>query len=217
YLKHAADLCKNYDVILIVDEVATGFGRTGKMFAYEHENVIPDILCLGKGITGGYLPVAATLTTDEIYNAFLGEYAEMKTFFHGHTYTGNPLGCAAALATIEKLQTDGTLDKLQSKIATLADLSKRFNKLKHVGNIRQTGFIIAIELVTDRESKTPYPFEERIGHRVCQLARNNGLLMRPLINTLVLMPPFAITETEIEHMLNIVYNAICTITEGRSS
>ena len=217
FLKHAANLCQKHDIILIVDEVATGFGRTGKMFAYEHENVIPDILCLGKGITGGYLPVAATLATDEIYNAFLGDYAEMKTFFHGHTYTGNPLGCAAALATIKKLETDGTLDKLESKIAALANLSRRFNNLKHVGNIRQTGFIIAIELVADRENKTPYPFEERVGHRICHLARKNGLLMRPLINTLALMPPFVITEIEIEQMLDIVYDAIRTVTEDTPS
>jgi adenosylmethionine-8-amino-7-oxononanoate aminotransferase len=217
YLKHAADLCKKHDIILIVDEVATGFGRTGKMFAYEHENVIPDILCLGKGITGGYLPVAATLTTDKIYNAFLGDYSKIKTFFHGHTYTGNPLGCAAALATIEKLETDRTLDKLESKIAALAAHSKRLNNLKHVGNIRQTGFILAIELVADRKNKTPYPFEDRIGHQVCDIARNNGLLIRPLVNTIAIMPPFAISEHEIEHMLNIIYDAIRAVTEGTPS
>ena len=213
YLKHAEELCRKHDVLLIVDEVATGFGRTGKMFASEHENVTPDILCLGKGLTGGYLPVATTLATDEIYNAFLGDYTELKTFFHGHTYTGNPLGCAAALATLNKFETDQTLKNLQPKIAHLTQQLKRIKQLTHIGDIRQCGFIVAIELVKDRTRKTPYPFENRIGHKICDLARQDGLLMRPLVNTLVLMPPFAITTTEIDHMLDIVHNAICAITE----
>ncbi|MBT3606275.1 MAG: adenosylmethionine--8-amino-7-oxononanoate transaminase [Candidatus Latescibacteria bacterium] len=216
YLKHAADLCKKHNVLFIVDEVATGFGRTGKMFACDNENVTPDILCLGKGLTGGYLPVAATLTTNEIYDAFLGEYTDMKTFFHGHTYTGNPLGCAAALATLNIFEEEHTLQKLQSKIACVTQRLTRFQNLKHVGNIRQCGFIIAIELVANRQDKTPYPFENRIGHQVCKLAQKNGLLLRPLANTLVLMPPFSITENEIEHMLNILYDAIHTVTESAS-
>ena len=214
YLKRAADLCRKHGVLLIADEVATGFGRTGTMFACERENVAPDLLCLGKGLTGGYLPLAATLATDEIYNAFLGDYADMKTFFHGHTYTGNPLGCAAALATLEKFETDRTLEKLQSKIAHLADQLARFRTLKHVGDVRQTGFIAALELVSNRASKTPYPFEDRIGHRVCDIARQNGLLIRPLVNTIVLMPPYAISKREIDHMLDIVFSAIQTVTEG---
>ncbi len=217
YLKHAADLCKKHDVLLIVDEVATGFGRTGKMFACDHERVTPDILCLGKGLTGGYLPVAATLTTDKIYRAFLGEYQEMKTFFHGHTYTGNPLGCVAALATLNIFEKDQTLTKLQTKIDFVTQQLKRFQTLKHVGNIRQCGFIMAIELVAHQQHKTPYPFEDRIGHQVCQIAQENGLLMRPLINTLVLMPPFAITKEEIATMFDILYNAIVTVTERPSS
>lgn len=216
YLKHAADLCKKHNVLLIVDEVATGFGRTGKMFACDHEQVSPDILCLGKGLTGGYMPVAATLTTSEIYDAFLGGYQDMKTFFHGHTYTGNPLGCAAALATLNIFAEEQTLQDLQPKITYLTDQLARFHTLKHVGDIRQCGFIVAIELVSDVQKKTPYPFEERIGHQVCQIAQKNGLLMRPLVNTLALMPPFAITQTEIGHMLNIVYNAISTVTESNS-
>ncbi len=213
YLKRAAELCRKHDVLLIADEVATGFGRTGKMFACEHENVTPDLLCLGKGLTGGYLPVAATLATDEIYNAFLGDYAEMKTFFHGHTYTGNPLGCAAALATLKKFETDRTLEKLQSKISYLADQLRRFSNLAHVGDIRQMGFIAAIELVSDRANKTPYPFENRMGHRICDIARNNGLLIRPLVNTIVVMPPYAISKREMNHMLDIVYRAIQTATQ----
>ena len=214
FLKHAAELCDKYDVLLIADEVATGFGRTGKMFACEHEDVAPDLLCLGKGLTGGYLPVAATLATDEIYNAFLGDYAEMKTFFHGHTYTGNPLGCAAALATIEKFETDRTLENLEYKIAYLAEQLQRFRDLVHVGDIRQRGFIVAVELVLDRTNKTPYPFEDRIGHRVCDVARENGLLIRPLVNTIVLMPPYAISKGEIDQMLDVVCDAIRVVTEG---
>ncbi|MDA0709482.1 MAG: adenosylmethionine--8-amino-7-oxononanoate transaminase [bacterium] len=214
YLKHAADLCKKHDVLLIVDEVATGFGRTGKMFACDHEQVTPDILCVGKGLTGGYLPVAATLATTEIFNAFLGDYHEMKTFFHGHTYTGNPLGCAAALATLDLFDTEQTLERLQPKIACLAEHLVRFNDLAHVGQIRQTGFIVAIELVAEKKNKTPYPFQARIGHRVCKVAQERGLLMRPLINTLALLPPFAITEDEIGQMLDIVYLAIREVTES---
>ena len=184
------------------------------MFACEYEDVAPDLLCLGKGLTGGYLPVAATLATDEVYNAFLGDYAEMKTFFHGHTYTGNPLGCAAALATMEKFETDRTLEKLQYKIAYLAEQLQRFRDFAHVGDVRQRGFIVAIELVLDRENKTPYPFEDRTGHRVCDIARENGLLIRPLVNTVVLMPPYAITKREIDQMLAIVSDAIIAVTEG---
>lgn len=214
FLKYAAELCDKYDVLLIADEVATGFGRTGKMFACEHEDVAPDLLCLGKGLTGGYLPVAATLATDEIYNAFLGDYAEMKTFFHGHTYTGNPLGCAAALATIEKFEADRTLEKLQSKIAYLADQLHRFRDLAHVGDVRQRGFIVAVDLVLDRANKTPYPFEDRMGHQVCDVARENGLLIRPLVNTIVLMPPYAVTKDEIDYMVDIIFDAIQVVTEG---
>lgn len=214
FLKRAADLCKQHDILLIADEVATGFGRTGAMFACEREGVCPDILCLGKGITGGYLPVAATLVTDEIYNAFLGDYRAMKTFFHGHTYTGNPLGCAAALATLEVFEKDNTLDALQPKIAYLTRALSRFRAHPHVGDARQCGFIAAIELVSDRQNKTPYPFEDRVGIQVCRFARDRGLLIRPLVNTLVLMPPLTTSESELAAMLDIIYDAICKVTQG---
>ncbi len=216
YLKHAAHLCKKHNVLFIVDEVATGFGRTGKLFACDHENVAPDILCLGKGLTGGYLPVAATLVTDDIYNAFLADYRDLKTFFHGHTYTGNPLGCAAALATLDIFEKDHTLEKLQPKIAHLSHELERFQNLSHVGNIRQCGFIAAIEMVMDRQTKTPYPFEDRMGIQVCQVAREKGLLIRPIINTIILMPPLIITEQELTHMINMVYLAIRQVTESKA-
>ena len=213
YLKFAAELCKQNDILLIVDEVATGFGRTGTMFACEQENVTPDILCLGKGLTGGYLPVAATLVTDEIYNAFLGEYTELKTFYHGHTYTGNPLGCAAALATLNLFEKQKTLEKLSPKIEYLRQSLTRFETLSYVGDIRQRGFIAAIELVADRETRTPFPWQDKIGIQVCQEARNKGLLIRPLINTIVLMPPLNISGNDLQHMLDITYNAIHTVTD----
>ncbi len=214
YLKRAAELCRQHDVLLIVDEVATGFGRTGTLFACQQEGVAPDLFCLGKGLTGGYLPVAATLATDEVYNAFLGEYTDLKTFFHGHTYTGNPLGCAAALATLKVFEKARTLDALRPKIDRLRQGLSRFESLAHVGDIRQCGFIAAVELVANRSSRRPYPVENRIGPRVCREARNRGLLIRPLGNTIVLMPPLSIPLPELRRLLDITFESIRTVTEA---
>ncbi len=214
YLKRAAELCRQHDVLLIVDEVATGFGRTGTMFACQQEGVAPDLLCLGKGLTGGYLPVAATLATDDVYNAFLGEYTDLKTFFHGHTYTGNPLGCAAALATLEVFEEARTLDVLRPKIDRLRQGLSRFESLAHVGDIRQCGFIAAVELVANRASRRPYPLKDRIGARVCREARNRGLLIRPLGNTIALIPPLSIPEPELQRLLDITFESIRTVTEA---
>ena len=183
------------------------------MFACEKEEVSPDILCLGKGLTGGYLPVAATLATDEIYNAFLGDYTELKTFFHGHTYTGNPLGCAAALATLDLFEKNKTLDLLQPKIERLRTGLSRFKPLEHVGDIRQCGFIAAIELVINKSSRRTYPWEDRVGIQVCQETRKHGVLVRPLGNTLVLMPPLAIPEKDLDLLLNTLYESIVAVTE----
>ncbi|MSS71314.1 MAG: adenosylmethionine--8-amino-7-oxononanoate transaminase [Candidatus Latescibacteria bacterium] len=213
YLKRVADLCKRYEVLLIADEVATGFGRTGRMFACEHEGVTPDLLCLAKGLTGGYLPLAATLTTDEVYNAFLGDYAERKTFFHGHTYTGNPLGCAAALANLDLLQKEGFWEDLDRRIRLLADGLRRFRDLPHVGEVRQCGVMVGIELVRDRATREPYPWEERIGVRVCAEARGRGLLLRPLAHVIVLLPPLSIGDAEMERMLGITHRSIREVTE----
>ena len=173
------ELTQKYDVLLIADEVAVGFGRTGKMFACEHESVTPDLMCVAKGITGGYLPLAATLATDEIYNAFLGSYGESKTFFHGHTYGGNPLGAAAALATLDIFEEERTLENLQPKIARLAEHLARIAKHPHVGDARQRGFIAAIELVRDKAAKEPYPWTERRGHAVCDHALQRRRLDPP--------------------------------------
>ena len=214
YLERISELCRAHDVLLIVDEIATGFGRTGTMFACDQEDVRPDLMCLGKGLTGGYLPVAATLATDEIHEAFLGEHSETKTFFHGHTFTGNPLGCAAALATISKFEKDATLEALQPKIAHLSRALGKISELDHVGDVRQCGFIAAIELVANKKSKRPFPVEDRIGTRVCSQARQRGLLVRPLGDTIVIMPPLVIDLPDLDTLLQIVQEAIQSVTGG---
>ena len=171
YLKKVRDICTANNIFMIADEVAVGFGKTGKMFACEHEGVTPDIMTLAKGITGGYLPLAATLATEEIYQGFLGEYDELKTFFHGHTYTGNPLACAAAIANIEIFEQERVLEHLQKGIAHLANRLEAFKSLPHVGDVRQKGIMVGIELVKDRASKDPFPLKDNIGHQVTLEAR----------------------------------------------
>lgn len=215
-LKGIAALCKKYDVLLITDEVATGFGRTGKMFACQHEGVRPDLLCLAKGISAGYLPLAATLTTKEVFNGFLYDYKELKTFFHGHTYTGNPLACAAALANLDVFRKEKTLNRLQPKIKFMANELKKFYNLAHVGDIRQKGFMAGIELVKDKRTKTPFPLEQKVGIRVCQETRERGLILRPLGNVIVIMPPLSITEQELKRLLDITYLSIKHVTENES-
>jgi adenosylmethionine-8-amino-7-oxononanoate aminotransferase len=203
FLRAARELCSRHDVLLICDEVATGFGRTGTLFACEQEDVRPDLLCLAKGITGGYLPLAATLATDEIFRAFLGEYGEKRAFFHGHTYTGNPLACAAAIASLELFDREQVLERLQPKIALLtARLAETIAPLSHVLEIRQRGFMVGIELVRDRASREPYRYEEAIGARVCQAVRGHGVILRPLGPVIVLMPPLSITEPQIEKLVS---------------
>ena len=214
YLKRVRELCTKYEVLLIADEVATGFGRTGAMFACEREGVTPDLMALSKGLTGGYLPLAATLTTEDIYRAFLGRYEEFKTFFHGHSYTGNPLGCAVALANLEIFRTEHTLTKLQPKISQLSRLLKPLLRLPHVGDIRQQGFMAGIELVRDRTTREAYPLEARIGHRVATEARKRGLLLRPLGHVLVLMPPLSVSVKTLTRMVNILSRSIRTVTQS---
>ncbi|MBM4056072.1 MAG: adenosylmethionine--8-amino-7-oxononanoate transaminase [Planctomycetes bacterium] len=215
YLAGVSRLCKKYNVLLILDEIMTGFGRTGKMFACEHENVVPDLMTLSKGINGGYMPLAVTLTTQEIYDAFLGEYSSLKTFFHGHTYTGHPLGCAASLASINLFEKEDIINNLQPKIHYLKDRLQSFRILKHVGDIRQCGLIAAIELVKDKDTKEPYLWTERIGMQICIEARKHGLLIRPLGHIIVIMPPIVIKNEEIDRMLNIIHHSIQLITQGK--
>ena len=214
YLKRVRELCTKYDVLLIADEVATGFGRTGKMFACEHEGVAPDMMAISKGLTGGYMPLAATLTTDKIYRAFLGKYEDFKTFFHGHSYTGNPLGCAVALANLEVFDKEKTLARLQPKIKRMARLLQPLWRLPHVGDIRQQGFIAAIELVEDKKTRKPYPLQARMGHRVCRIAQQQGLLLRPLGNVILLIPPLSTTLAELRRMIETVTDAIAQAQDG---
>ncbi len=212
YLKGARELCAKYDVLFIADEVATGFGRTGKMFACEHESVVPDMICLSKGITGGYLPLAVTVASEEIYNAFLGEFRDLKTFFHGHSYTGNPLGCAAALACLEIFDNEKTLEKLRPKVQILEDWLREISGMDHVGDARSKGLMAGVELVMDKETKRPYPWEEKTGWRICHHVREKGILIRPLGNVVVIMPPLSISADDLTYMLAKIKEAIAEVT-----
>lgn len=214
FLKKARALTKKYGTLLILDEVATGFGRTGKMFACEHEKVKPDILCLAKGLTGGYLPLAATLTTEKIYKAFLGKHEELKTFFHGHTYTANPLACAAANATLELFKKRKAVQSAQSKIRFLEKKLKKFWNLSCVGDIRQKGLMAGLEIFEDKAQKKHFPLSRNMGHKIIQRAREKGVLLRPLGPVLVLMPPLSITVSEIDRLLTVLYESIKEETAG---
>ncbi len=213
YLKGLGELCKKYDILMIADEVATGFGRTGKMFACEHEDVVPDIMCLSKGITGGYMPLAVTLATDEIYNAFLGEFEDLKTFFHGHSYTGNPLACAAAIACLDLFEKEGILKGLGEKINILEKWLKEALNLEHVGDVRNAGMMGGVELVRDKKTKEPYDWKEKIGWKVAYHARDNGVIIRPLGNVIVIMPPLSISDQNLGQLLKIIKDAIVAVTE----
>jgi adenosylmethionine---8-amino-7-oxononanoate aminotransferase len=201
FLRGVRELCDRHGVLLILDEVATGFGRTGRMFACEHEDVAPDLLCVAKGITGGYLPLAATLTTERIYEGFLGEFEEFRTFFHGHTYTGNPLACAAALATLDVFEEERTLERLARKIDLLAQLLEPLGSHPAVREVRRRGFMTGIEL-------TEHPLQVRMGHRVTLEARRRGAIVRPLGDVVVLMPPLSIDEVELRQLVEITADAI---------
>ena len=214
YLRGLRELSRRHGALLIADEVAVGFGRTGTLFACEQEDVSPDFLCLAKGLTGGYLPLAATLSTEEVYSAFHGTAAEGKTFYHGHTYGGNPLGAAVALANLRIFDEEKTLEQLKSKIARLSDRLDEFATLRHVGNVRQRGLIAGVELVADRVGKTPFPSSEQVGARVCQRARDFGLLIRPLGDVLVIMPPLSISLPELDEMLDVMIRCVRFVTEG---
>jgi adenosylmethionine-8-amino-7-oxononanoate aminotransferase len=197
YLRAVRELCDEFGVLLICDEVATGFGRTGTMFACEHEGVAPDLMCVAKGLTGGYLPLAATLTTERVYEGFLGRHEQFRTFFHGHTYTGNPLACAAALATLRIFDQERTLERLQPKIGLLAELlTNDVERLPAVREVRRCGFMVGIEL-------QGFPVEARIGHRVTLEARARGAIIRPLGDTVVLMPPLSIEPGELRRLVEI--------------
>jgi adenosylmethionine-8-amino-7-oxononanoate aminotransferase len=212
FVRRVRELCDCYDILMIADEVAVGFGRTGRMFACEHEEVTPDIMALSKGITAGYLPLAATLTTQRIYDAFLGEYGELKTFFHGHTFTGNPIACAAALASLDIFEKERLLQLLPAKIVFLQARLAELSSLSHVGDVRQSGMIGGIELVNDKVSGEPYPWEERIGVRVCMEARKYGIFLRPLGNVIVVFPPLSISIDELQLLMDGIRDSISAVT-----
>lgn len=197
FLRRAADAARRVGALLILDEVAVGFGRSGRMFACEREGVAPDMLCLAKGLTGGYLPMSATLATERIFEAFLGPPEEGRTFFHGHTYTGNQLAAAAAHATLDVFERERVLDSLGAKIARLRTELSRLWALPAVGDVRQFGLAAGVEIVMDRATKASYPSGERRGMKVCMAARGHGVFLRPLGDTIVLMPPLSIAEDEI--------------------
>ena len=214
YTRALRDLTNANDVLLICDEVATGFGRTGTMFACEQDQITPDLLCLAKGITGGYLPLAATLATERVHDMFLGESHERRTFFHGHTYTGNPLGCAAALANLDIFETDDTLRQLAPKITYLERrLAEEITPLIHVADVRQRGVMVGIELADDAATRRAYPARDRIGAKVTAEARGRGVIIRPLSDVVVLMPPLSIHEDELDRLINVVREAIVAVTE----
>ncbi len=212
FLTDVAGLCQKYGILLLADEIATGFGRTGRMFACDHEDTTPDIMMIGKGLTGGYLPVAATLTSDTVYEAFLGEYEEQKTFFHGHSYTGNQLGCAAALANIELFQESNIVARVTESSRAISPLIMALSELEQVGDVRMKGLMIGVELVQDKSSKTPYPWEAKTGIRVCDRARELGMIIRPLGNVVVFMPPLTSAKSDLEAMVKILKQAIIDVT-----
>ncbi|MCX7885769.1 MAG: adenosylmethionine--8-amino-7-oxononanoate transaminase [Verrucomicrobiae bacterium] len=203
-LRRLREWCDRTGALLIADEVMTGFGRTGTMFACQQEDVRPDLMALGKGLSGGYLPLAATLTTEEIFDAFLGEYGELKTFFHGHSYTGNPLGCAAALASLRIFEEERTLERLQPLSKQLAEGLQRCYTLAQVCNVRHCGFIGAVEV-------GPYPWTEKMGFRVCAEMRRRGVLTRPIGNAIIIMPPYCVTAAQLDRIITVLYEAILAV------
>ena len=213
FLPRIQELARKHRTLLICDEVATGFGRTGEIFAVNHEQIAPDLMCLGKGITGGYLPLAATLVSEQIFETFLSPYDRFEAFFHGHTYTGNPLASAVAVANLaifERENTVATVRKRAEQARLL--LAKHIAPLEHVGDIRQHGVMIGVELVRDRERHTAYEPGERIGAKVCEETRHHGVILRPLGNVIILMPPLSISPDEMETVITAAAAAIKAVT-----
>jgi len=208
YLAGVRELTREHGVLLILDEVATGFGRTGTMFACEQEDLVPDFLCLAKGLTAGYLPMAATLTHGVIWDAFLGTHAEARAFYHGHTYGGNPLAAAVSLASLDIFHEDRVLESLQPKIARLTDHARRFSALDGVGHTRQCGFVLGIDLVADKAKGRRHPWYEQRGRRACLAARKHGAIVRPLGDTVVIMPPLCIAESELDQLAEAVEKGV---------
>ncbi|TCP26000.1 adenosylmethionine-8-amino-7-oxononanoate aminotransferase [Scopulibacillus darangshiensis] len=214
FLKGVARLCKKYNVLLICDEVAVGFGRTGSLFASEQEEAEPDLLCLGKGITGGYLPLAATLASEKVYSAFLGEASEDKTFYHGHTYTGNQLACSAALKNIELIRERQLIQDIQRKALVAARELEKLKGLAAVGDVRQKGLMIGIEIVKDQKTKALFPRDMQIEHQIILDARKRGVIVRPLGPVITIMPILAMPDEHLIEIIDTVHRAIKAVTEG---
>ena len=208
HLRRVAEIARRHGVLLVVDEVATGFGRTGKMFACEHEGIEPDILCLAKGLTGGYLPLSATLATSEVFDAFLARPEEHRTLYHGHSYSGNPLCCAVAMANLDVFENEETIASLPAKIDALAGALKPLTDHPHIGEIRQRGLMVGIELVADRSTKEAFPEHLQVGADVARATRPKGAIVRPLADVVVLMPPLAMTEEELSRLVSATAEAI---------
>ncbi len=217
HLRRVADIARRHGVLLVVDEVATGFGRTGKMFACEHEGIEPDILCLAKGLTGGYLPLSATLATSEVFNAFLARPEEHRTLYHGHSYSGNPLCCAVAMANLDVFENEETIASLPAKIDALAGALKPLTDHPHVGEIRQRGLMVGIELVADRSTKEPFPEHLQVGAEVSKATRPRGAIVRPLGDVVVLMPPLAMAQEELTRLVSATAEAIDEATTAARS
>ncbi len=216
-LKQIETWCRTNEVFLILDEVMTGFGRTGQMFACQHEDVVPDFIALAKGLTGGYLPLAATLTTERVFEGFLGRPEEGRTFFYGHSYTANALGCAAALASLQVFREERVLESLPGKIAALAEALRSFETLPWVAETRQCGLIAGIDVVAAKHPRTAFPADRFMGAAICRAARQHGLLTRPVRDTLVLMPPLAATTEEIAGMAAALRQAVIEVGEADQS
>jgi len=213
FLRGVRRLCDEHGVLLVCDEVATGFGRTGTMFAVEQAGIAPDIMCIAKGLTAGYCPLAATLATEEIYEAFRGPYSDYKTLFHGHTYGGNPLGCAAAIANLDVFDEEDTLENAKRHAATLAQsLARHVDELEHVGPLRQVGTMVGFDILRDARSGERYPADERRCHRAVLAARDEGVIIRGLGDTMVLMPPLTMPPDLLERLVTTTARAIATAT-----
>ena len=217
YLKLLREACDRYDVHLIHDEIAVGFGRTGTMFACEQAGITPDFLCLSKALTGGYLPMAAVLTTDKLYQAFYDDYSTLRAFLHSHTYTGNPLACAAALATLDIFEQDNVIEANKALATRMTTATAHLADHPHVAEVRQTGMAVAIEMVADKASKTPYPWQERRGLKVYQHALQRGALLRPLGSVVYFLPPYTITEEQIDFLAEVASEGIDIATRAAVS
>ncbi len=209
YLVKLRAICDQYDILFIADEIAVGFGRTGKMFACEHADVSPDIMCLSKGLTAGYMPLSLVVMTDTIYEAFYDDYSSLKAFLHSHSYSGNPLGCAVANETIQIFKDDDVIKKNEETSKYINEkINEMIREIPYVGEYRQIGMIGAIELVKDMATKEPFDWEKRVGYEIYQIALKKGVLLRPLGNTVYFMPPYVISHDEIDIMVNVAKTSI---------